>query len=113
LEATTTVISKDYVKRLLDVEKLKYCFECGICTASCSVAEMLAKDCNPRALLERIFLNEENILTSEEFWLCAWCYSCHKRCPEASRLPEIFLFMGTNATTSDDSESYRIWQIQS
>jgi len=27
--------------RILDFEKLKYCYECGICTASCPVAELL------------------------------------------------------------------------
>jgi NADPH-dependent glutamate synthase beta subunit-like oxidoreductase len=97
LETPNTVISKEDIKRLLDVEKLKYCYECGICTASCSMSQMLGKDYNPRILLEKIFLNPESVLSSEELWLCAWCYSCNKRCPQALMLPEIFLFMRTNA----------------
>jgi NADPH-dependent glutamate synthase beta subunit-like oxidoreductase len=97
LETPKTVISKEDIKRLLDIEKLKYCYECGICTASCSMAEMLGKDYNPRSLLEKIFLNPESVLASEEIWLCAWCYSCNKHCPQALRLPEIFLFMRTIA----------------
>jgi NADPH-dependent glutamate synthase beta subunit-like oxidoreductase len=97
LETQKAVISKEEIKRLLDAEKLKYCYECGICTASCSMAEMLGKDYNPRTLLERIFLNPESVLASEELWICAWCYSCNKRCPQALRLPEVFLFMRTNA----------------
>jgi len=97
LETQKAVISKEEIRRLLDVEKLEYCYECGICTASCSMAEMLGKDYNPRTLLEKIFLSPESVLASEELWLCAWCYSCNKRCPQALRLPEVFLFMRTNA----------------
>jgi heterodisulfide reductase subunit A len=90
LEPPKTIISKEVTERLLDVEKLKYCFECGICTASCSMAELLGKDYNPRSLLEKIFLNPEGVLASDELWLCAWCYSCYKHCPQALRIPEIF-----------------------
>jgi NADPH-dependent glutamate synthase beta subunit-like oxidoreductase len=84
---------REEIKRLLDVEKLKHCFECGICTASCSMAELLDKDYNPRGLLEKIFLNPEDTLSSYELWLCAWCYKCYRRCPQALKLPEIFLFI--------------------
>jgi len=104
LETARTVVSKEDIKRLLDVEKLKYCFECGICTASCPMAELLGKDYNPRGLLEKIFLNPENVLTSDELWLCAWCYSCYKHCPQALRLPEIFLFMRTTAIKNGYTE---------
>jgi len=91
------MISKEVLERLLDVEKLKYCYECGICTASCPIVELLEKGYNPRGLLEKIFLNPENVLASDELWLCAWCYRCYKRCPQALKLPEIFLFMRTIA----------------
>jgi len=104
LETPKTIISKEDVKRLLDVEKLKYCFECGICTASCSMAELLGKDYNPRSLLEKIFLNPEETLNSDEPWLCAWCYSCYRHCPQALRLPEIFLFMRTAAIKNGYTE---------
>jgi len=97
LETANVIISKEDIKRLLDVDKLKYCFECGICTASCSMAELLGKDYNPRVLLEKIFLDPEAVLASDELWLCAWCYSCYKHCPQSLRLPEIFLFMRTTA----------------
>jgi len=104
LETARTVVSKEDIKRLLDVEKLKYCFECGICTASCPMAELLGKDYNPRSLLEKIFLNPESVLASDELWLCAWCYSCYKHCPQALRLPEIFLFMRTTAIKNGYTE---------
>jgi NADPH-dependent glutamate synthase beta subunit-like oxidoreductase len=75
---------------ILDFEKLKYCFECGICTASCSVAELLPEHYNPRILLRSLPLADDELLNSPELWLCAWCYRCHRRCPQDLKLPEIF-----------------------
>jgi heterodisulfide reductase subunit A len=98
LETSKSIISKEVAEKLLDVERLKYCFECGICTASCSMAEMLGKDYNPRSLLEKIFLNPESVLASDELWLCAWCYSCYNHCPQALRVPEIFNSIRSIAT---------------
>jgi NADPH-dependent glutamate synthase beta subunit-like oxidoreductase len=105
LETSKTIISKELAEKLLDVEKLKYCFECGICTASCSMAELLGKDYNPRSLLEKIFLNPESVLASDELWLCAWCYSCHKHCPQALRIPEIFNSIRSTAAEHGYTES--------
>lgn len=90
-----TAAQKAVIERILDAEKLKYCYDCGICTASCSMVDLLGKEYNPRGLLERIVLDPEKALTSEELWLCAWCYRCYKRCPQALKLPEIFLLMRT------------------
>jgi len=98
LASSVTAVSKEILTRILDIEKLKYCFECGICTASCSMADMLGADYNPRNLLERIACEPEKVLDSDQIWLCAWCYGCQKRCPQALKLPEIFLEMRKIAT---------------
>jgi len=91
LESPVTALSKKTLAKILDADKLKYCFECGICTASCSMAEMLGNDYNPRALLEQVCLNPESVFNLDELWLCGWCYRCQKRCPQGLKLPEIFL----------------------
>jgi NADPH-dependent glutamate synthase beta subunit-like oxidoreductase len=75
---------------IFDFEKLKYCFECGICTASCPVAELLPQNYNPRILLHNLPLGDDNLLKSTKLWLCAWCYRCYRRCPQNLKLPEIF-----------------------
>lgn len=93
LEGSAATVAKEVLGRLLDAEKLKYCFECGICTASCSMAEMLGDEYNPRGLLEKIVLDPERMLSSDELWLCAWCYRCHERCPQGLKLPEMLLLM--------------------
>ncbi|NWF87239.1 FAD-dependent oxidoreductase [Candidatus Bathyarchaeota archaeon] len=97
MEASKALVPKEDIRKLLDGEKLEHCFECGICTASCSIADLLGKDYNPRNLLEKIFLNPDAVLASYEPWLCAWCYRCYKRCPQGLKLPEIFLYMRTAA----------------
>jgi len=97
MEAARTKVFQEVFERLLDAEKLKYCFESGVCTASCSIAELLDRDCNPIGLLEEISLDPENALTSDELRLCTWRYPCHRRCPQPLRLHEIFLIIRTIA----------------
>jgi NADPH-dependent glutamate synthase beta subunit-like oxidoreductase len=106
LETAKTTISKEVFEKLLDADKLKYCYECGICTASCAMTELLEKDYNPRRLLEKIFLNPEAVLTSDELWLCAWCYRCYRHCPQALRLPEIFLSIRTIAAEHGHTQPF-------
>jgi NADPH-dependent glutamate synthase beta subunit-like oxidoreductase len=102
LESHEISISEKSLRKLLDVDKLKYCFECGICTASCPMAEILEDNYNPRELLEEVFLNTENLLASEKLWFCAWCYRCLQRCPQALNLPEIFLSLRSKAAKEKD-----------
>jgi NADPH-dependent glutamate synthase beta subunit-like oxidoreductase len=92
--------------RILEVEKLKNCFECGICTASCSVAEMLGKEYTPRKLLEDIYSNPEEALSSEALWVCAWCYRCHSRCPQSLKVPEILLSLRKTAVERGQTQAF-------
>jgi len=106
LEPAKTMVAKEVLEELLDAERLKYCFECGICTASCSIAEMLGDDYNPRRLLENLVLNPEKALASDQLWLCAWCYRCQRRCPQALKLPEIFLSMRIVSTKQGQTQPF-------
>lgn len=106
MAATETRTTNDVIKDLLDTERVKYCFDCGICTASCSIADLLGQDYNPRRLLERIVLEPERAIRSEEIWLCAWCYRCQECCPQALKLPEIFLRMRTIASRNGNSQTF-------
>ncbi|HUW47154.1 MAG TPA: FAD-dependent oxidoreductase [Patescibacteria group bacterium] len=92
--------------RILEADKLKNCFECGICTASCSMAEMLGNEYGPRKLLEEIYSNPEEALTSEALWVCAWCYRCHSRCPQGLKLPEIFLSLRKIAVARGQTRAF-------
>jgi NADPH-dependent glutamate synthase beta subunit-like oxidoreductase len=107
LEAASSTSCKEILEKILDEEKLKNCFECGICTASCPMAELVGKSYNPRGLLEKICLNPDDALSSDELWLCAWCYSCSRHCPQALKLPEIFLLMRKRAKEQGHADSYK------
>lgn len=99
-------IAEEIHEKILDKERLRNCFECGICTASCSMTEMLGDDYNPRRLLEDIYSNPEAILNSEAIWFCAWCYRCNIRCPQALDIPEILLFMRTAAAKRGNTQAF-------
>lgn len=81
----------DLLEHLLDAQKLKNCFECGICTGSCPMNELLPNDYNPRILMEKICHNPEEVLNDPALWMCAWCYRCYKHCPQKVRLPDVLL----------------------
>jgi heterodisulfide reductase subunit A len=97
LKTEKTLIPRELQEKLLDAEKVKYCFDCGVCTASCPMTELASDYYNPRTLLETIFLDPERALTKPAVWLCGWCYKCSKRCPQKLKPPEIFLFVKTLA----------------
>ncbi len=106
METSEATASNETIKKLLNSEKLKYCFECGICTASCPMAEILGNQYNPRSLLEKIVTNPEAALSSEEIWFCGWCYRCHKRCPQALKVPEIFLPLRSVAVSQECMQAF-------
>lgn len=81
---------KETLTKLLDTEKLKYCYECGICTASCPVAWKVPKYHNPRSLLQKVIFDFEEASNDTGLWMCMRCYRCHDRCPQRLDLPEIF-----------------------
>jgi len=81
---------REILTRLLDAEKLKYCYECGICTASCPVVWIDPKHHNPRNLLRKVIFDFEEASNDTGLWMCMRCYRCHDRCPQRLDLPEIF-----------------------
>lgn len=91
METETESISKQLLQRSINAEKLRYCYGCGTCTASCPVAKVIPENFNPRGLLQKIFFDLSKTLTEDELWLCAWCYTCYERCPQELKTTEIFL----------------------
>ena len=108
MESKAIKSSKELQEQLLDKEKLKYCFECGICTASCPVMEITSNHYNPRILLEQIVLDLDKVLKEEALWLCAWCYRCYRRCPQRLKVPEIFLAIRKMATQQEHLEGFNV-----
>jgi len=95
------------LQAVINSEKLRYCFECGKCTAACPMVELFPESYNPRILLHNISLNPEKIMSDKELWLCAWCYRCAKRCPQGLAIPEIFLMARQTAKEQGFLEGFQ------
>jgi len=68
-------------------DKIKQCLQCGTCTGTCPVSDVM--DITPRqtiALFRAGHLME--ILNSRTIWICASCYSCTVRCPVGIRVTD-------------------------
>ena len=69
-------------------ECIRWCAQCGMCSASCpNVAEM---DYSPRKTIALIRAGRRyDVLTSNTMWVCASCYLCTARCPRDVKLTEL------------------------
>jgi NADPH-dependent glutamate synthase beta subunit-like oxidoreductase len=106
LKSQKPPIPHQILEHLLEAEKLKYCFECGICTASCPMNELLPNVYNPRMLVEKIYHSPKEALNDPALWLCAWCYRCYKHCPQKVKLPEVLLEIRKIAKEQGKSEGF-------
>ncbi|MEO0096205.1 MAG: 4Fe-4S dicluster domain-containing protein [candidate division WOR-3 bacterium] len=70
-------------------EKIKLCFACGICTASCPVREIDDRY-NPRKIIRMILLGmKKRVLENDFIWFCSSCYACTERCPQGVRFTDV------------------------
>jgi heterodisulfide reductase subunit C len=70
-------------------ELIKFCFQCGTCTASCPV-RAVEERFNPRRIIRMALLGMKNeVLTSSFVWFCSSCYACQERCPQGVRITGI------------------------
>jgi len=69
-------------------ESIRWCAQCGMCSASCpNVAQM---DCSPRKTIALTRAGRRyEVLTSNTMWICASCYLCTVRCPKGVKITEL------------------------
>ncbi len=69
-------------------ETVRWCIQCGTCSASCpNVAQM---DYSPRKIIALIRAGRRyDVLTSNTMWICASCYLCTVRCPRGVKITEL------------------------
>ncbi|MFA5364863.1 MAG: 4Fe-4S dicluster domain-containing protein [Candidatus Bathyarchaeia archaeon] len=82
---TSADLDQEFKRSLKDVagfERLKYCYQCGTCTADCPIARY-CKDYRPRKLARMTQLGLKNrLLEGDAIWLCAGCFTCVDHCPQ-------------------------------
>jgi len=70
------------VSKIPGAEKLMLCFQCGTCTADCPIARF-SDSYRPRQILRMTQLGlKDMVLSSDQIWLCAACYTCVDHCPQ-------------------------------
>jgi len=69
-------------------ERIMRCLQCGTCTGSCPVS--YAMDISPRMVIALFRAGQiEEILRSRTIWICASCYMCTTRCPQAIKITDL------------------------
>ena len=71
---------------------LNLCFQCGTCTGSCTSGRFTAF--RTRKLVRRAQLGlKDDILPSDDLWMCTTCYTCYERCPRGVEIPDIIFLL--------------------
>lgn len=69
-------------------DRISRCLQCGTCTGSCPVS--YAMDISPRTVIALFRAAQvEEILHSRTIWICASCYMCTTRCPQAIKITDL------------------------
>jgi heterodisulfide reductase subunit C len=80
---------REQIKSMPNSEELSACFACSTCTAACPIANIWQY--KPHQLIRMIILGmKEEVLSSNEIWLCLTCFQCQERCPQKVRVTDIF-----------------------
>jgi heterodisulfide reductase subunit C len=70
------------ISKIPGAEKIMLCFQCGTCTADCPIARF-SDSYRPRKILRMAQLGlKDMVLSSDQLWLCAACYTCVDHCPQ-------------------------------
>jgi heterodisulfide reductase subunit C len=80
---------RNEIKSMPNGDEINACFACSTCTSACPIANLWKY--KPHQLIRMILLGmKEEVLTSDEIWLCLTCFQCQERCPQKVRVTDIF-----------------------
>jgi len=89
-------------------KNLRYCFQCGTCSASCPIFSQSA-DYAPLYLMRLAALGEKQVLKDPQIWMCAGCQSCTERCPRGVRPTDVIRVLRNLAAKEGNiNEFYRM-----
>ncbi|MHA1297953.1 MAG: CoB--CoM heterodisulfide reductase subunit C [Candidatus Helarchaeota archaeon] len=94
ISKTSDEISEAVVKAGL--ERIRACFQCGTCTGGCPSGRRTAL--RTRAVIRKALLGLEEVLSSDDIWLCSTCYTCYSRCPRNIPVTNIIIMLRNLAT---------------
>lgn len=69
-------------------EGLLRCIKCGACSGGCPVGSVI--DYRPRKVLGNVLLGlKDEVLVSDQIWLCAACFTCEERCVQEVNFTDV------------------------
>ena len=80
---------KEEVAREPGCGHLLRCFACGVCTATCPVAEVEPEFSPSRIIRQILYGMKEQLLASPALWHCARCARCSFTCPQDVRFLDV------------------------
>ncbi len=80
---------KEELAREPGCQHLLRCFACGVCTATCPVAEIETEFSPSRIIRQILYGMKEKLLASPSLWYCARCAQCSFSCPQDVRFLDI------------------------
>jgi heterodisulfide reductase subunit C len=80
---------KEELAREPGCQHLLRCFACGVCTATCPVAEIEPEFSPSRIIRQILYGMRGQLLASPALWYCARCAQCSFSCPQDVRFLDI------------------------
>ena len=80
---------KEELAREPGCQHLLRCFACGVCTATCPVAEIEPEFSPSRIIRQILYGMKDELLASPALWYCARCAQCSFSCPQDVRFLDI------------------------
>ena len=82
----------EFTRKVIDAggKTVNLCFQCGTCTGSCPSGRQTAF--RVRKVVRRAQLGfEEDVLPSDDLWLCTTCFTCYERCPRGVEIVDVIM----------------------
>lgn len=100
-------------------QNLNACYNCGNCTAVCSLSE--GDNSFPRKMVRLSVLGlEKNIQSSVDPWLCYYCGECSETCPKEANPGELMMSLRRYLTSKYDWTGFarklytsKVWEFGS
>ena len=80
---------KEEVAREPGCQHLLRCFACGVCTATCPVAEIEPEFSPSRIIRQILYGQKDALLAAPALWYCVRCAQCSFSCPQDVRFLDI------------------------
>lgn len=78
------------------LEQIRACYQCGTCTGGCPSGRRTAL--RTRSVIRKALLGLDEVLSSDDIWLCSTCYTCYSRCPRNVPVTDIIIMLRNLAT---------------